>query len=165
MRDAMYDNTPKGEKVRKKMGQEILALSNVENEAIGIEAGYRYEHSPIICYDNEGTPPPFEWNKLPASTYPGLRIPAIWLADGRAVMDLLSDQFTLIRFADVDVSAFELAAKALKFPLTILDIRDTHAANIYEKKLILVRPDQHVCWRGNTMPKDALAIINKIRGR
>lgn len=164
MRDAMYDKTPKGETVRKKIGQEILNLTNIENEAIGIEAGYRYDNSPTISFAGEGTPPPFEYDKLQASTYPGLRIPAVWLNDGRAVMDLLSDQFTLIRFQDMDTSAFEDVAKKRNFPLTVLDIRDEHVANIYEKKLILVRPDQHVCWRGDTMPSNALAIIDKVRG-
>ncbi len=164
MRNAMYEDSKKGEKIRKKLGDTILKLGNLENEAIGIEAGYRYENSPIICYDNDRTPPPFEWAKLQTSTYPGLRIPAIWLKDGRAIMDLLSNQFTLIRFTDIDVSAFEEAAAKISFPLTILDIRDDRAATIYEKKLILVRPDQHVCWRGDKMPVDTMAIINKVRG-
>jgi len=164
MRDAIYDDSKKGEKVRKKIGDRILKLGNLENEAIGIEAGYRYAQSPTICYDATSIPPPFEKNKLQPSTYPGLRIPAIWLKDGQAIPDLLSDQFTLIRFADIDVSAFEQAAKKRKFPLTILDIREDHAATIYEKNLILVRPDQHVAWRGNRMPEDALTIIDKVRG-
>jgi len=45
-----------------------------------------------------------------------------------------------------------------------LDIRDDHAANIYEKNLILVRPDQHVAWRGNNLPQNPVNIIDKIRG-
>lgn len=165
MRDAMYQNTAKGGRIRQKIGQEILELTNLENEAIGIEAGYRYDNSPIICYDNEGTPPKFEWDKLNPNTYPGSRIPPIWLKDGRAIMDLLSDQFTLIRFGDIDIFALKLAAKEQNFPLTVLDIRDDHAAKIYEKKLILVRPDQHVAWRGDEIPKDVEVILKKISGQ
>jgi 2-polyprenyl-6-methoxyphenol hydroxylase-like FAD-dependent oxidoreductase len=164
MRDAMYENSAKGAKTRKKIGQEILKLSNLENEAIGIEADYRYDNSPIICMEETGSSPPFEWNKLHPSTYPGARIPPIWLKDGRAIMDLLGNQFTLIRFVDMDISAFEQAAKKRNFPLSILDIREDAAAKIYEKKLILVRPDQHVAWRGDKMPADALVIIDKVRG-
>ncbi|MFK7980187.1 MAG: FAD-dependent monooxygenase [Saprospiraceae bacterium] len=164
MRNAMYEDSAKGAKTRKKIGEKIKALSNIENEAIGNEAGYRYDNSPVICYDGEGTPPPFVSDRLYASTYPGLRVPAVWLKDGRAIPDLLSDQFTLIRFADIDVSDFEQAAAARNFPLTVLDIRDNNAAKIYEKKLILVRPDQHVAWRGDVVPKEALKVIDKVRG-
>jgi len=164
MRDSMYDDSQKGETVRRKIGNEILALTNLENEAVGIEAGYRYENSPIICYEGEGTPPLFTWDKLQPTTFPGSRIPPIWLKDGRAIPDLLSDQFTLIRFEDVDISAFEQAAKKRNFPLSVLDIRDNHAATIYEKKLILVRPDQHVAWRGDLEPSNALDVIDKVRG-
>ena len=45
-----------------------------------------------------------------------------------------------------------------------MDIRDDHAAKMYEKKLILVRPDQHVAWRGDTAPAEATAIIDQVRG-
>lgn len=164
MRDAMYDDSPKGAKVRKKIGDRILELTNIENEAIGIEAGYRYDHSPVICYDGEGIPPAFEYNKLQPSTYPGLRIPALWLKDGRAIYDLLGSGFTLIRFDDTDVTAFEKAAADCGMPLTVLDIKDAHVEKIYERKLILVRPDQHVCWRGDTMPSDAKVVLDKVRG-
>lgn len=164
LRNAMFEEGPKGDKVRKKIGQKIEELTNIENEAIGVEAGYRYANSPAICYDGEGTPPPFVNNKLQSSTYPGLRVPAVWLQDGRAIPDLLSDQFTLIRFNEQDISAFEQAATKRNLPLSVLDIRDDHAANVYEKKLILVRPDQHVAWRGDRMPSDALKVIDKVRG-
>ncbi|NNC68718.1 MAG: FAD-monooxygenase, partial [Gammaproteobacteria bacterium] len=164
MRDAMYADSPRGEQIRKKIGDRILELTNLENEAIGIEAGYRYHDSPVICYDGEDAPPSFEPDKLKPSTYPGLRIPAIWLKDGRAIHDLLSNGFTLIRFDDTDVTTFEKAAMDCGMPLSVLDIRDNNAAKIYEKKLILVRSDQHVCWRGDAMPSDAKIIIDKVRG-
>ena len=70
MRDAMYEDSTKGNKIRKKIGDRILELTNIENEAIGIEAGYRYDHSPVICYDGEGAPPPFGKDKLQPSTFP-----------------------------------------------------------------------------------------------
>jgi len=139
-------------------------LGNLENEAIGLEAGYRYDNSPIINYNGEGTPPEFVWEKIYASTYPGLRLPAVWLKDGSAVQDQLGDQFTLLKFAEANSSALEEAAKAANVPLKVVDIRDAHAAKICQKKLILVRPDQHVAWRGDAMPTDAKAVINQVIG-
>lgn len=164
MRNAMYEESAKGERIRKKIRDTILGLGNLENEAIGIEAGYRYDNSPVICYDEDSTPPSFEWDKLKASTYPGLRAPGIWLEDGTPIHDLFGDQFTLICFEDADTSAFENAAKQRNVPLKVLNIRDRNAAKIYEKKLILIRPDQHVVWRGDSITADASRIIKKVTG-
>jgi len=49
-------------------------------------------------------------------------------------------------------------------PLTVVDIRDAHVRSIYERDFVLVRPDQHVAWRGDEMPSDALAVIDQVRG-
>jgi 2-polyprenyl-6-methoxyphenol hydroxylase-like FAD-dependent oxidoreductase len=38
-----------GERSRRRLGREILDLGNLENEADGIEFGYRYDSSPIVC--------------------------------------------------------------------------------------------------------------------
>ncbi len=164
MRNAMYDHNTKGGKVRKKIGETVLNLGNLENEAIGIEAGYRYNNSPAICYEDADSPPDVEWDKINPNTSPGSRVPSIWLEDGRAIQDLLSDQFTLIRFSDIDITALREVAEKRKIPLAILDIRDTHAAEIYEKNLVLVRPDLHVAWRGDKAPNNGEEILNKVLG-
>ena len=49
-------------------------------------------------------------------------------------------------------------------PLTVLDIDDADAAGLYARKLILVRPDRHVAWRGDAEPSDSLALIDHLRG-
>jgi len=49
-------------------------------------------------------------------------------------------------------------------PLTVLRIEDAHARKIYERSLVLVRPDQHVAWRGDRTPADPLAVIDRVRG-
>ncbi|MFE9323402.1 hypothetical protein ACIHDR_40560 [Nocardia sp. NPDC052278] len=45
-----------------------------------------------------------------------------------------------------------------------IDIRDDHARALYERDLVLIRPDQHVAWRGNAAPTDPLSIVDRIRG-
>ena len=35
---------------------------------------------------------------------------------------------------------------------------------LYERRLVLVRPDGHVAWRGDTMPDDPLAVVDCVRG-
>ncbi len=73
--------------------------------------------------------------------------------------------FTLLCLADgLDVSGFEKAAQRRAVPLTVVQLRGDNARKVYERDLILVRPDQHVCWRGNEMPWDAGAILDRVRG-
>jgi hypothetical protein len=79
----------------------------------------------------------------------------VFLADGTAVYDLLGKQLTLIVLDGSDVSALERVADHRRIPLTVLRIEDANAASIYQRKLILVRPDQHVAWRGDSLPDDA----------
>jgi hypothetical protein len=43
-------------------------------------------------------------------------------------------------------------------------IEEPEAAELYERKLVLVRPDGHVAWRGDREPADALAMIDRARG-
>jgi hypothetical protein len=49
-------------------------------------------------------------------------------------------------------------------PLAVLDIDPADAGGLYDHKLVLSRPDQHVAWRGNTLPADPLALIDRVRG-
>ena len=44
-------------------------------------------------------------------------------------------------------------------PLKVLDIEPPTSAMFYGSGPVLSRPDQHVAWRGNTLPADPLALI------
>lgn len=37
-------------------------------------------------------------------------------------------------------------------------------AALYERKLVLVRPDGHVAWRADAPPADPLALADRVRG-
>ena len=98
------------------------------------------------------------------TTAPGARPPSVFLADGTAIFDLFDVGFTLLRFADVDVAPMVAAAEVCRVPLTVVDIRDRLAHELYERDLVLIRPDQHVAWRGNGMPADPAAVLDRVRG-
>jgi len=126
---------------------------------------YSYEGSSICVPD--GTPaidpePP----RFVATTLPGIRAPHAWLADGRSTIDLFGDGFTLLRLGErpPDVGALTEAARARRVPLGVVSISDPAIATLYERRLVLVRPDGHVAWRGDTRPPDPLAIIDRVRG-
>ena len=93
---------------------------------------------------------------------------AVHMADGGDLFDRLGAQFTLVDFSGgvASAGANELlnAAKARGLPLHYLQLNDSHARGLWERDLVLVRPDQHVAWRGNAAPADALALMDQVRG-
>ena len=98
------------------------------------------------------------------SSWPGARPPSLLLADGRAIYDLFGTGFTLLRFADVDVAPIVAAAADRKVALEVVDVRDDHARRLYQRDLVLIRPDQHVAWRDDTAPNDPGVLIDRVRG-
>jgi 2-polyprenyl-6-methoxyphenol hydroxylase-like FAD-dependent oxidoreductase len=157
--------TPEGERFRRTLGDEFTAIMRHEWFTLGVHLGYRYEGSPICWPD--GTPlPPDEPNKYVPSAAPGCRAPHVWLAPGRSTLDLFGKTFALLGFgADPNaVAAIEAAACTRGVPLTFTAIDSRDAATLYARRLVLVRPDGHVAWRGDAAPDDPLAVIDRIRG-
>lgn len=116
------------------LGRSIAALGNAENESWGVEFGYRYD-------DVEPDPLRYE-----PTTAPGARLPSVVLRDGTFLYDRLGPWFTLLCFGGVDPTPLIDAAPA---PLDIVVVDEPGLTPIYEAKLVLVRPDTHVAWRGN----------------
>ena len=153
-----------GEATRAKIGRESYDLNVQQQCCGGLNFGYFYAGSPAIAYD--GTEhPAYSMGSFESSSVPGCRAPHFWLADGRSVYDALGSDYGVLRFdPDIPVDGLIAAAKRRGVPLTVLDIDDAKAAALYRSKLVLVRPDRHVAWRGDAQPADPLALIDVIRG-
>jgi 2-polyprenyl-6-methoxyphenol hydroxylase-like FAD-dependent oxidoreductase len=158
----IHADTAEGAAARATLGGLIQQLGNLENEAFGIELGSRYRHSPIVC--TEPDEPDWRIEDYIPSTWPGVRAPHVFLSTGEAIFDLLGPDFTLVAFSDIDATAFVAAAAERGVPLSVIRICDPHVRQIYERDLVLVRPDHHVAWRGQRPPSDPLAVIDQIRG-
>lgn len=164
-RPNIRDNTPEGSATR----DNLVRVADVEqrktNEMIGAELGYRYVDSPII--DNIPGGPEHLFREYHPTTWPGARLPHVWLADGTPVQDRIPDDgFTLLRLGrtKADTSAVEAALQSRGAPLTVLDIADAAPRDIYGFDLILLRPDMHIVWRGNAPPADAIALAATATG-
>jgi hypothetical protein len=97
---------------------------------------------------------------------PGARAPHAWLADGSSTLDLFRREFVLMRIgaARADGAALIAAATERGLPLTVVDVDEPAVSDAYGMSLILVRPDGHVAWRGDGLPDDPLALIDRVRG-
>ncbi len=166
--------TPKGKQARENMGTYIDNLGNLENEALGIEIGYSYDTSPLICNKNcssdykaisRGGDKYDAWKTYIPTTRPGSRPPNIWMTPKTALFDLFDPAgFTILMFEDIDIRGLKRAAKSASVPLVPVKIDDSHIQALYGFDLVIIRPDQHVAWRGNTLPEDVHALIDIIRG-
>ena len=159
-----FEPGPAGDAARRAFGDAYTAMMKREWFTIGIHLGYRYEGSPIIVPD--GTPePPDTVSTYTQTARPGHRAPHAWLAPGRSTLDLFGRGFVLLRFPGAPSADTLLdAARARAVPMTAVGIDDPDVAALYERRLVLVRPDGHVAWRSDTAPADPLAVVDTIRG-
>jgi 2-polyprenyl-6-methoxyphenol hydroxylase-like FAD-dependent oxidoreductase len=152
-----------GDAARKRIGQEAYDLNVIQYCCGGLNFGYFYEGSPVIAHDS-GEPPSYTMNQFTPSTVPGCRTPHLWLADGRSLYDAMGPGYTLLRFdPKVNVDRLVASAKQRGVPFDVLDVV-SQEASVYDRKLVLSRPDQHVAWRGDAEPADPMALIDLVRG-
>ncbi len=167
-REAVPDNIEApgaaGEGARARIGRALYELNVNQYCCGGLNFGTFYDASPIIAYDGEAAPPYTMYDFRP-STVPGCRTPHTWLRDGRSLYDALGPDFTLLRL-DPALDATPLLAAAARrgLPLAVLDLDAPEAPVLYNRKLVLSRPDQHVAWRGDALPADPLGLIDLVRG-
>jgi 2-polyprenyl-6-methoxyphenol hydroxylase-like FAD-dependent oxidoreductase len=162
--DQVRDETPQGEAARDRIGARLSASLQQEWSSSGIALGYRYENSPIVVPDGSPETPDLVSEVIQTSR-PGHRAPHIWMADGRSTIDLFGDGFVLLRFDPaVDPSAVESAMRRRGITFRVISIDDAAIAQLYERKLVLVRPDGHVAWRGDDAPVDADGLVVTVCG-
>ena len=124
-----------------------------------------YENSPINVSDGTEANPD-DMKNARQSARPGSRAPHGWVSDGATIFDQFGPDFTLLSFgaAGEDVDRLVDAAAEGGLPLSVCDVADDHLTGLYEKRLVLIRPDGHVAWRDDHAPTDAAAMIDTVRG-
>ncbi len=159
------DDTAEGRRTRNVVSLVAGIEQRKSNEMVGAELGYRYVDSPVIC-DIPGGPEHRFVDYVP-STWPGARLPNVWLADGRPIQDHIPEGYTVLRLGgtQADTSALEHAFASRGAPVVRLDISDPVARDVYGHDLILLRPDLHIVWRGNALPENVDQVAAVATGR
>jgi hypothetical protein len=157
--------TPEGAQQRAEMARMFDVEQRKVTEILGIEADYQYVDSPILWPESGERPDPDARAYVPTS-WPGARLPHVWLEDGSALHDHLANGFTLLRLgrSQSNTSSLESAIRATGAPLKILDIVDDRPREIYGHDIVLIRPDLHVAWRADAPPADAGAVARCVTG-
>ena len=157
-RDTIAANTPEGERVRAEIRQVAIAGHWLHSQN-GNMLGYQYTDSAIVMKETTERPTSTNAKYVP-TTWAGSRAPHVWMADGETST---LDEFSSVDFNIVDFSAdsslsepFVRAAKTLGLPLKRLQWeKESNVRKIYERDVVLVRPDMHVAWR----PADGVPTI------
>lgn len=163
-REHVEDAGVAGEQARAALAEAIRAADTSQFDPVGLNFGLHYEGSSLIIDDGTDSIP-MQIGVYNPNSRPGHRLPHVWLEPGVSIFDRLGRDFTLITTRGDEADAVEQIAKAADsrgVPLTVL-----HAPQIAEyagAAMILVRPDQHVAWRGDTAPEDVLGLVDTVRG-
>jgi FAD-dependent monooxygenase len=158
-----------GQLIRMKVEQHYKEHDG-ENKHFGIEMDYRYKSHIIVEDEPADREPPWTPTQYTPSTWPGSRPPHIFLDNGRAIFDQFGKEWTLLCFAG-DGCGQELvveAAERLAVPLHVVDLSNERLAKkLYERNLVLIRPDQHVAWRADSVkvPEEIERMLNIVTGR
>jgi hypothetical protein len=155
-RPNIRDRTPEGAATRENLVRVAEIEQRKSNEMIGAELGYRYVDSLIVCDIPGG--PEHRFRVYEPTTWPGARLPHVWLADGTPMQDRIPyEGFTLLRLGGTraDTSGLEKAMRESGAPFTVLEVPDEATRQVYGYDLLLLRPDLHIVWRGNRPPEDA----------
>src|SRR6185295_14052766 len=147
---------------------QLVRVAEVEqrksNEMIGAELGYRYAGSPLIA--DEAGAPEDDFRQYTPTSWPGARLPHVWLDGHAALQDRLGPGYTLLRLGKsrADAAGLERAMERHGAPFEVLDVPDSVARDLYGFDLILLRPDLHVAWRGNRLPDVPEALAAQVTG-
>jgi len=159
-----------------------IAFKKYEFDAHGVEMNQRYQSDAVVT---DGQPSPAfardaELHYQP-TTWPGARLPHVWvfeLATGAQVstLDLCgAGRFALFTGiggeAWVDAAASVGDALGIDIQTRVIGPRNAHvdhtgdwarASEVSDSGCILVRPDQHVAWRVESMARDPAAALLRV---
>lgn len=161
--DKLLDASPSGDAARAALGEHLQTFGE-EFASIGVQLGARYDGSPIVVIDGS-SPPTDDPLIYQPSACPGGRAPHLFLPDGSSLFDHFGIGFTLMRLAGHDdARGIAKAAELRGIPFKILQININEGRDLYDCDFALIRPDQHVAWRSNTLPDDCDALLAHVTG-
>lgn len=165
--------SPEGQKARADTAAALQRGYWMHNQE-GVTLGQRYHSDLIMDRAADDLEPEILIQKYEPTTWPGMRVPHVWLKDGKtSTVDLLSTtHYNLVDFSKTGETAkiFKAVADELRLPLKVVHLpNEDRARDIWQRDAICVRPDGFSCWRsgaGQSIAADeARKILQKVAGR
>ncbi|MFC4852907.1 FAD-dependent monooxygenase [Actinophytocola glycyrrhizae] len=162
-------DSAEGAAAREKTGRQLAEYGGRTLDTLGVQLGARYDGSPIVAAGSRPAPSDAFATYTPSGV-PGGRAPHAWLDDahGRhsSLFDRFGPGFTLLRLGGDPAMAANLAgaAAARGIPISTVAVADDLVRDLYGRDLVLIRPDQHVAWRGNRLPEQVDELVARVVG-
>ena len=138
-----------------------------EFHSLDLVLGTSYANSPIVVPDDDAecNAAQQESGVYVPSAAAGNRLPHKWLAAHRSLFDSLGSEYSLV--GDVNLAPGRQlleAAASLRIPVAAVEMDGQLAEDLFAAPLVLVRPDQHVAWRGRRV-SDPEALMRTVSGQ
>jgi hypothetical protein len=148
--DRILTNTDEAEGLKARI-KEHVSMNDGENKDHGMEMDYRVYDSPVTLDGNHEVEHPWNPRTYFPTTRPGSRAPHVFLKDGKtSIFDLYGPEYTVVDFTKEGrpSTRFEKLAKKLGIPLQCRLLPDEwYVRKIWERDVVIVRPDGFVTWR------------------
>lgn len=149
----VYEFGPAGDAARERLAATFRREHGRMHGMVGAETCYSYAASTIVAHE-PGNQPHWEISRIVPHGRPGIRIPHMWLTDGRALQDVLGADYTLLDLTGAyDSTAMEAAFAAIGAPLEVVRLDEPHVRAMLKGSVFLLRPDLHIAWRGRGYPE------------
>lgn len=153
-----------GKAARAAVAHRIRQSKMAEMYTVGFVLGTNYTGSSLVCPD-DGPNPKSETSIYRPSAAPGARLPHHWLAPWHSLYDELGKGMTLLEIgAPPTARAWKVEAERRGTPLRSFRLNRPDLRHVYGADYLLIRPDQHVAWRGNCAPNDIPRVLDRVRG-
>jgi 2-polyprenyl-6-methoxyphenol hydroxylase-like FAD-dependent oxidoreductase len=161
---------PEGDAVRAGVKEQILTHKVREFHALGVVLGSRLATSPVLASDDFGSAAPPDSGTYVPSANPGSLAPHVWLAErkthGSSLYDLFAvDGLTLLVTRPQAMPAADKVAQAALasgVPLRVVAPHSPALHALYEADMALIRPDQFIAWRGNSVADASAALLRAV---
>ena len=146
------------------------ALGAARFDAAGVTFDERYDASSVLWYEDGQleTEPAWRADRYEDDPRPGHRAPDGFVDPyGGTLYDRIGSNFGLLVLgADREAEAAFIAEAAQRgLPFTVVHLVDPEVRSLYGADNVLVRPDQHVAWRGDQLPAGgAGAVLDLVLG-